>query len=240
MGIKHDLRKILWKAGVDVCRFGQSSREVARMRRVFAMHDINVVLDVGANTGQFAQYLRSDILYGKKIVSFEPLSSAYEQLRINADSDPRWETFNFALGEADKTTEINIAGNSLSSSLLPMMESHVKAAPQSGYIGQEIIEVRTLDSVFDGLCSMSDKIFLKLDTQGFEKQVLEGAEQSLESIDTVQLEMSLIPVYEAAVTFDELYRFMREKGFELIAMEEVFSDEKTGKLLQIDGVFHRF
>ena len=59
-------------------------------------------------------------------------------------------------------------------------------------------------------------------------------------IETVQLEMSLVPLYEGSATFDDLYRIMRDFGFELVAMEEVFSDEKSGKLLQIDGVFHRF
>ncbi len=240
MGIKHEIRKFLWNVGIDVCKFGQSSQNVSRMRKLFDLYGINTVIDVGANTGQFAEYLRSDIGFDGKVLSFEPLKSEFESLRLKAEADKKWEVFNFALGDVEKETFINIAGNSLSSSLLGMLETHINAAPSSGYVGQQAIEIKRLDSIFEGLAIEGERIYLKIDTQGFEAEVIKGAENSLRFIETVQLEMSLVPLYEGSATFDDLYRIMRDFGFELVAMEEVFSDEKSGKLLQIDGVFHRF
>ena len=85
----------------------------------------------------------------------------------------------------------------------------------------------------------TDKVYLKIDTQGFEENVLKGAESSLNHIDTIQLEMSLIPLYRDEPLFDEMYHFLYQKGYRLIAIEAGFTDEETGQLLQFDGIFHR-
>jgi SAM-dependent methyltransferase len=108
MSIKHEFRKILWKMGYDISRHGPASSPLVRRRKLLDFYAINTVLDVGANTGQFAKQLRNFGFFGK-IVSFEPLSSAFELLRQNADSDPKWEVINCALGETNVTKEINVA-----------------------------------------------------------------------------------------------------------------------------------
>jgi len=203
-------------------------------------YSIDTVLDVGANRGQFAQELRNDLGYKRRIVSFEPLSSAFELLKASAEGVQGWEIFNIALGDSDETQEINIAGNSYSSSLLDMLPSHVESAPESKYIGSEMIEVKCLDSIFDDLCKPTNKIYMKIDTQGFESQVLKGAEKSLARIDTIQMEMSLVPLYEGQLLFNEMCMLMSEEGYSLVAIETGFSDPNSGQLLQVDGIFHRF
>ena len=239
MRIKHELRRFLWKVGYDICRFAPASHPIAQRRHILESYEIDTVLDVGANVGQFAQQLRGDVGYKKRILSFEPLSSAFELLRSNAKGDSNWEIFNFALGDDEARQEINIAGNSCSSSLLDMLPSHEKSAPESKYIGREVIEIKTLDSIFDNLCKPSSRAYLKIDTQGFESKVLKGAEKSLAHIDSVQIEMSLVPLYKDELLFNEMYIFMREKGFSLVAIESAFSDPVSGQLLQVDGIFHR-
>lgn len=89
---------------------------------------------------------------------------------------------------------INIAGNSYSSSILKMLPSHVEASPESEYIGHEVIEVKTIDSIFPFLRNKGRNFYLKIDTQGFEERVINGAADSLQFIKLVQLEMSLIPL----------------------------------------------
>ncbi len=239
MSAKEAVRKVLWKCGYDISRFSPITHPLARRKRLMEAYGINIVLDVGANTGQFARQLRYEMGYPHRIVSFEPLSSAYTELKRAAQGDALWKTCEYALGDSEARTVINVAGNSYSSSLVGMLPTHEGAAPESRYIGQEEIVVKTLDSVFDEFCSKDDKVYLKIDTQGFEHKVLKGAERSLSHIDTVQIEMSLVPLYEDQLLFEGMFRLMADKGYTMVALETGFSDRVSGQLLQVDGIFHR-
>jgi FkbM family methyltransferase len=167
------------------------------------------------------------------------LSSAFKLLEAKAKGDAAWDIFNFALGDAEAKQEINIAENSCCSSLLNILPSHEKYVPKSKYIGTEIINVRTLDSIFFNLCKPVNRVYLKIDTQGFENKVIKGAEKSLGQIDTIQMEMSLVPLYENELLFNDMYSLMTEKGYSLIAIETGFSDQATGQMLKVDGIFRR-
>lgn len=224
--------------GRDPVRSQPIPPALARRRKLLEGYKIDIVLDVGANTGQYGKELRA-IGYKGRIVSFEPLTSAYKELLKTANSDGSWIALRFALGDAEGKAVLNIAGNSMSSSILDMLPSHAKSAPESQYVGREQVEVRTLDSVFDTICSQEQSILLKIDTQGFEKHVLDGAERSLRFINTIQLEMSLIPLYQGELLFPELSQLLYQKGYRLASIEPVFADRETGQLLQIDGIFHR-
>lgn len=239
MNIKRIVRRIINVSGFDIVRFQPDSSFLARRRKLMDTYVINNVLDVGANCGQYAQGLRN-IGYKGRIISFEPLGSAYAQLAHNRKSDASWEAFNLALGDRDGLVTINIAGNSYSSSILPMLPQHLKSAPASGHIGQEQIKIAKLDSIFDSLHIEGARIYLKIDTQGFEANVLKGAENSLRFIATIQLEMSLVPLYHGELLFPEMYALLGRKGYQLVSLEPGFTDEQTGRLLQIDGIFHRF
>jgi len=240
MGVSQALRAMLRKIGYDLVRHEPENHPDIRVRQLFKTFCINTVFDVGANRGQYAHFLRNDIGYRGTIISFEPLSSAFMSLSEKADKDPSWEAFNIALGDVQGEAEINIAGNSYSSSFLGMLPSHLKSAPDSKYCGKEVIEIKTLDSIFDSLCGKKNNIYMKIDTQGFEEKVLNGAQHSLHAIDTVQLEMSLVPLYEGEMIFNELYSLMSELGYSLAAIIPGFADKDSGQLLQVDGIFHRF
>ncbi|MFC1571233.1 FkbM family methyltransferase [Candidatus Margulisiibacteriota bacterium] len=239
MSMKHELRKLLWRTGFDVSRFAPNSHSIARTRQLLRSYGVDLVIDVGANVGQFAQQIRKDVGYSGKIVSFEPLSSAFQQLKQKQKEDPQWEVFNCALGDFEGKKGINIAGDSYSSSILTMLSSHINAAPESRRIGREEIEIQMLDSIFNEISSGHKHIYLKIDTEGFESKVIKGAEKSLKYIDTVQMEMSLTRLHEDECLFPELYSLMSGKGYSLISIEPEFSDKRTGQLLQIDGIFHR-
>ncbi len=83
------------------------------------------------NIGQYAKLLR-EFGYSGRIVSFEPLSSAYSQLKAVSKKDPLWEIApQAAIGNQEGEIIINIAGNSYSSSALPMLDAHLESAPES-------------------------------------------------------------------------------------------------------------
>ena len=239
MNIKYEIRKLLWKIGYDITKFTPESHPLARRKQIFDAYEIDTVLDIGANTGQFARQIRNDLGYTKRIISFEPLGSAFEVLKLNSEGDPNWKVINIALGDTETKQEINVAANSYSSSLLDILPSQLKAAPESRTIGQEEIEVKRLDTIFDDFCKPTDKIYMKLDTQGFEGTVLKGAEVSLKQIDTLHMEMSLLPLFEGELLFHEMCSLMYDKGYLLIAIEPGISDQESGQLLQVDGIFHR-
>lgn len=234
---KHEVRKLLWKLGIDVTRASESG--TARLGKLLRRYEVDLVLDVGANRGQYGSLLREQAGYRGRIVSFEPLSAPFEALAAHARADGRWEAHRVALGDKDGTETIHVAGNSYSSSLLEMLPAHADAAPGSAYVGAETITVRTLDGWFPELHRGEKNVYLKIDTQGFEAHVLRGARASLAQIPTVQLELSLVPLYAGQKLFDEMVALMREQGYRMVSVEPGFADPRTGELLQADGIFRR-
>ena len=198
---------------------------------------INLVLDVGANTGQFAGELRATGYKGQ-ILSFEPLEAAHAQLSKQAESDPHWRiAIRTALGAETGIAEIHVSANSASSSILDMLPRHFKAEPLSGYVGKETVTVNRLDDVC--AVSSSDRVFLKVDVQGYESKVLEGAHHILQGCRAVLVEMSLVPLYEGQVLVRDLWDILAAQGFEPWSLEPGFRHPATGRLLQLDGVFVR-
>jgi FkbM family methyltransferase len=203
-------------------------------------HDINTVFDVGANTGQFGRELRSQADYHGRIVSFEPLSDAYVRLVKAAAGYKRWDVApRVAIGAGEGTVTINVAANSLSSSVLSMLDSHVQAAPESLYTGQETVQLTSLDKVAPLYLEDSSITFLKIDTQGYEGPVLAGATRTLTRLTGVQLELSLVPLYAGQRLMPDLMEFMRDSGFDLWAVAPVLADPTSGRLLQFDATFFR-
>jgi len=120
-----------------------------------------------------------------------------------------------------------------------MLPLHEELAPNSKYVGRESIQIKTLDSVLHAVRSEDQNIYLKIDAQGFEKNILDGAENVLRFIDTIQLEMSLLPLYEGDILFHDMCRNLHQQGYRMVAIEPGFSDEQSGQLIQCDGIFHR-
>lgn len=237
MTAKHWLRTQLWKFGYDVVRFRPDAHPLARRRRLLERAGIDAVLDVGANIGQFASQLRNDLGWRGRIVSFEPLSSAFATLAARAAADGLWSAHHYALGDADGSAQIGVAGRSYSSSLLPMLPAHLDAAPESAYVGSETITTRRLDSVIDAVCAPPARLYLKVDVQGFERQVLAGAERTLPRVRILQLEMSLVPLYAGAAMFGELHALLEARGLVLFALEPGFTRRDSGRMLQLDGLY---
>lgn len=200
---------------------------------------INVVFDIGANEGQFAREIR-ECGYTGDIVSFEPLSSARKKLLTFASVDPNWEVHDqSAIGDQDGEIEIHIAGNSVSSSVLPMLESHLSAAIGSAYIDSERVPISRLDLVANRYLTPESKLLIKIDTQGFEWQVLDGARETLQQACGVLCELSLVPLYDGQRLWRDIVHRLEAEGFMLWALLKGFTDPRTGQYLQMDGIFLR-
>jgi FkbM family methyltransferase len=223
--------------GLDVVPYRHTRHPIARRTRLFAQHGIDLVLDVGANAGQYGRFLRN-IGYEGRIISFEPLSSAFAALEQTRRGDILWEAHRVALGDHDGSATLNVSGNSESSSLLSMLPAHLEAYPDSRYVAVEQVPMTTLAGVI-GEAARGSRIFLKIDAQGYERQILEGARGELDRVTGVQVEMSIVPLYEGEPLMHQMIPFIADRGFILMSLEPGASDQRTGQLLQVDGLFFR-
>ncbi len=215
------------------------TQAISRKRKLFRELKVDLVFDVGANEGQFAEFLRQHVKYTDPIISVEPLKSAFEILERKAADDPRWKPVQAALGAVPGKATINISNNTQSSSLLEMLQKHRESAPDSCYVGSEEIVVTTLDILAAELKLQDLHVYLKIDTQGFEKSVLDGGAQSLKWINAIEMEVSFVPLYENQVLFKEMHEHMRTLGYVMTSIEPMFCDPSTGEILQADAVFRR-
>jgi FkbM family methyltransferase len=232
------IRSFSRRFGVDVVRHDPMSAVGARRQRILSTLGVTLVLDVGANVGQYASSLRA-YGYEGRILSFEPLSQAFATLAARSADDPRWSCLRTAIGDRDGEADVHVAGNSYSSSLLPMLDLHLANAPDSAYRGQERVPIHRLDSLQSHWSSAAECLFLKVDVQGFEKDVLHGAPLTLERVVAVEAELSLAPLYAGQALFAEMVGFLDHAGFHLVSVEPTFADVRTGHLLQVDGIFAR-
>jgi FkbM family methyltransferase len=236
---EHIIRRTFNRFGLDIHRHRPEQSSIGRLQQMLSTHGSNVVFDVGANVGQFAKALRQ-AGYQHKIVSFEPLQAAHAELLRESQHDSDWMIApRTAIGDHNGEISIHVAGNSVSSSALNMLESHVSAAPSSAYIGDEIAPLHTLDSQISPYLSTTTVSFLKIDTQGYEQHVLDGAPNLLDVVKGVQLELSLVPLYEGQRLFHDFLDYFKDRGFSIWSIEPGFSDPKLGRLLQVDVTFFR-
>jgi FkbM family methyltransferase len=235
--VKSIVRRALHRLGVDIVPY-DGRRFVARRRMdVIRAAGVNVVLDVGAGAGQFVGWLRGEGYEGP-IVSFEPVAEAFAKLQRRTTADHAVTCVNVALGAHDGAAVVNVAGNLWSSSLLPMAPEHQAAAPASAYIGQETVRLARLDSL--DLLRPLDRAYLKVDVQGAEGAVLDGAAGVFDRIVAAELELSLVELYGGQELLPTLQERMRVRGFGLVWIgESVFRDPASDEILAVDGIFVR-
>lgn len=232
--LKLAVRTRLHRRGLSI----GSDPYVNRLSRALAVRGTTTVLDVGANEGQYGALLRA-AGYRGELISFEPLADAHARLSARSARDLRWTSEQVAVGDEPGSATIHRAANSYSSSLLPMSEAHLAADPTSRYDGDETVDVVTVDDVVTRRGIEPATTLLKIDTQGFESAVLDGATETLRTVDLVQLELSFVTLYDGQALHDELTARLRDVGLELHGLDPGIADPTTGRLLQVDALFAR-
>jgi FkbM family methyltransferase len=228
------LRRLGHRSGFDVARW--PSEQLGYYRTKALLNEgIDLVVDVGANDGGYGRELR-DFGYTSRIVSFEPVEEA--RRRLDFIRDDRWAVLPFALGGESDEAAINVAGNSeASSSILMMTQTHESVAPHARFIRTEPVQMRRLDDMWSEVVGNSRRPFLKLDVQGYEAEVLRGADNAVNDFVGIMSEVSLVPVYRGAPTWLEIVQWMSDRGFEVYRLDPGFTDPRTGQMLQCDATF---
>ncbi|HQR26666.1 MAG TPA: FkbM family methyltransferase [Nocardioides sp.] len=201
---------------------------------------INCVLDVGANVGQYARRLRNGGYQGR-IVSFEPVPDFAARLRRRAGKDPAWHVHELALGEAEATAEIHVTPGRTLSSLLPASDFGKKWSSDLREPQSHTIQVRRLDGVLDEAVAGIEhpRIFLKLDTQGFDLPAFRGAGDRLPEILGLQSEVACLPLYEGMPLLEEQLGEYRAAGFDLVGMYPVSRQRFRLGVIEYDALMVR-
>jgi FkbM family methyltransferase len=233
--LKRQFRRGLQRFGYDLRR--TENFEVPNLFDFLVSRQVDLVLDVGANTGQFATNLRN-AGYAGDIVSFEPVYRVFEQLAKNAALDPNWKTAYLALGAVSGRRKINVSDNTVFSSFREQSSVATRWSPDTAVVRTEEVEVATVDEILEPFRGRS--VFLKIDTQGYERQVLEGARACLKVASGVQLELPIVHFYRNTWSLSEAIDFMWKAGFIVSQIAPVnFHKEDRVSLVEVDCVFRR-
>lgn len=230
--------RIARAVGVDYRRYDARNFVCLRRAQVMSTLGIRSVFDVGAHDGGYGRELREHG-YCSTVVSFEPLSAPYQRLAQIAMLDGNWRVHNLALGSTDCEARINVSGHLSSSSLLKMTAAHEMASQESKYRGSETVQIGRLDRYVTANDTQSSPAWLKVDVQGYEKNVLDGAGSLLCEFAGIELELSLVPMYEGALLIEEMIAYLRQQGFVPTSFEDVLVDPVTAQVLQVNGMFLR-
>jgi len=230
------LRLALRRLGLDVDRHCRSY--ASRRQRILHRLGVSLVIDVGANVGQYAVELRKEGFRGR-ILSVEPVADSYARLAKRCKSDWRWDCLNVALGRDEGVCEIHVSENRVSSSVLNMRVLHVEAAPSSQYRFSETVPMCRLDDLVTQDQLAAEIIAVKLDVQGYEGQVLAGGQRVLAVAAAVETEVSLVELYEGQANLQEMLDYMCGQGFRPVGMQPGFVHPSTDETLQLNVLFAR-
>ena len=241
--------KVIKQSALAISRsFGYDIMPLREVKeRDFAIHlgqlfrtlDIDCVLDVGANTGQYRDFLRERALFQGRVVSFEPVTHNARILLDRAANDSRWSIESYALGSKHGPASLNVSMESQFSSFLEPASS-TRATSFAGLMEAghtENVIVETLDDVFPSLQQRLGfrNPYLKIDTQGYDLEVLRGAARSLRQIKALQIEASIIPIYKGMPNYVESIEFLNRLGFSITGLYPISRDEKL-RLIEFDCV----
>ena len=231
------IRRTANRFGIDIHRYRPGESLHGRLSAMLEHYGVDLLFDVGANVGQFAHSIRRAGFQGK-LVSFEPLSSAHAELLRMSRHDSGWEVApRIAIGAHEGEVEIKISRNSFSSSVLSMLPAHLNAAPESVYTGTERVRLSQLDTAARDYVQTRQVPFVKIDTQGYEDRVLDGATEILDRAVGLHLELSFVPLYEGQALFDEMVERLLGAGFRLWGIWPGIHDPDSGRMLQVDATF---
>jgi FkbM family methyltransferase len=215
MLIKQLLKDVLRSGGFEISRIATSDYLLrGRLSQLIEKLQINTVLDVGANNGQYL-HLLSKIGFKGEVLSFEPVPELYRKIKTLFPRKKQWQQFPYACGSQDGTAVIHVAKSSDFSSILKANAFCLKENPGASPVRSEPVQVRRLDAFIQELYSDISKrrILLKIDTQGYDREVFSGARGILDSIKLLQVEIPVIPLYEKALSMPRALDIYLSAGF---------------------------
>ena len=206
---------------------------------VLEKYRVNCVVDVGANRGQYARRLRR-AGYRGRIASFEPVPDVFERLRDAAGEDPNWTVYPYALGREDTTTSMHVVPGTLSS-VLPPTDFGAERYEQLRAPTSHDVPVRRLDGLLEEVTAglANPRLYLKLDTQGYDVEVFRGVGDHIRDFVGMQSELALMRIYEAMPRLPDALQVYEASGFEVTALYPVSRESATARVLEFDCVMVR-
>ncbi len=234
---KRSVQQALHLFGLDVkWHVPQPAHAVPTLLQLYR---VDTIFDIGANAGMSGEYFRN-LGFSGKIVSFEPVDVYYRQLAQKVAADPRWSCEKIAIGDQDGEQDINVSGGcGGASSFLPTVGHIEENEPDLAVIGQERVKVETLQSVMARHYPEGDRLFLKIDAQGYERRILESAGSELDRVIGMRIEVSMVRSYEGEPLICDMFPFLYGLGFKLCGLEEAWSNRQTQEVFQLDAVMLR-
>ncbi len=199
------------RLGIKVSRRSPANDDMVSFARMLADRDVDLILDVGANVGQFGEKV-FDAGYAGRIVSYEPLSRPYGILADKCRAHPRWDVVKLSIGDEPGEMEVKISHNEIASSALEFTPELSSYQPEFEYTGSETVEVQTLDQAAGDLIASAARPLLKVDVQGFEEQVLAGGPKTLERCVGLHIELSFIELYRGQMLFSDMLKMLERRA----------------------------
>lgn len=229
MNLRTLLRQCMRRVGLEVRRY----RPEVRLP-LLSLYGVDAIFDVGANVGMSAEGFRQSGFRGR-LVSFEPVQHLFEELERRSRSDELWDVERMALGAQTGEADIYVTGGHAgASSLLEMTGNVLKHAPDQAVVRTERVRVSTVDEMVARHYPAGSRLFLKIDVQGFERLVLEGARSSLPRVVGMRLEASLVENYKGESLLTEMLPLLSDLGFRVVAIDRGWDNESTGEIFQVD------
>lgn len=225
--MKNIIRNFINSIGFDIVRVKNQHGSLSEhLSNVFAAKNIDCIIDVGANSGQFGSFIRK-IGFDGYIASFEPVKSVYDKLEMMAKEDDKWLCYNLALGDKKEKKTLNVYESTIFSSFLEVNEYSKNIWQSLDNVVPEIVDVVRLDDILGGIADRTGcaNFYLKMDTQGYDINVFRGAVESLERISSIQSELSLIPIYDDMLPAYEILKEFHQNGFFISGMYPINRDE---------------
>ncbi len=232
--LKQLIKNIVNATGFDIIRYQNRETDLSWLHS----KKIATVFDVGANVGQFAEEARHE-LPDAQIYSFEPVKETYDVLVENFAGDKKFRAFNVGLGSKKENKEIKISAYSLSSSFLPQSKTLETVFPHTKEIGAETVSVELLDNIWREVGEPHEGVLVKMDTQGFEAEVISGGTACLSAAQAVLVETSFVEIYSGQPLFDDIYQLLKNLGFSYHGSLRAKRHPETGEVMFEDSIFMR-
>lgn len=213
------------------------------LKGLLKKYRVDLVLDVGANRGQYGRRLRQ-CGYTGRILSFEPVPEVFARLADVSAADDLWDVHQMALGRERGELDMHVLPGSMSvfSSLLPPSE-YGAARYDKRVAAMELrkVPVRRLDEVLDEVLpeGAAPRVLLKLDTQGFDLEAFAGLGQRAGQVVAVQSELALLAIYDKMPRLPESLAVYEGAGFDVAGMYPVTREGRTGRVLEFDCLLVR-
>lgn len=210
----------------------------ARRQAAMRTAGIDVLLDVGANRGQYVSWVRR-AGYEGRVVSFEPIPSVIADMRSRLAADPSWSGMEIALGAAAGTVDFHVTADTVTSSTLPPGDQLTGKIPGASVVETISVEGARLNDVWEQVVPPGSRTMLKIDVQGAEHAVLDGLADRIAEVHLIEVEMALVPLYVGGSTIYDMLPRLHGAGFDVVSIDSGFVDAASGQVLDVDLLLRR-